>query len=72
MEFAVRQSSSRAFRAPTHRCTTCHETALALERRHVSPEKWGPPVVTEFYECDSCDARYAYSPADDRWRRLAT
>jgi hypothetical protein len=73
MEFAVRQSSPRTLKAPsTRRCAMCHETALLLERRHVSPERWGKAVVTEFYECDCCDTRYAYSPAEDRWRRLTT
>jgi hypothetical protein len=73
MEFAVPQVSFRTLRAPsTRRCTVCHEAALLLERRHVSPERWGKPVVTEFYECDCCDTRYAYSPADERWRRLTT
>jgi len=71
MEFAVRQLSSRPGGAPsTHRCPVCRETALMLERRHVSPERWGEPVVTEFYECDCCDTRYAFSPGDARLRRL--
>ena len=72
MEFAVRQSNaSRGHRAPTpQRCLVCFEHALVLERRHTSPERWGEPVVTEYYECDCCDTRYAYSPRDNRWRRL--
>jgi hypothetical protein len=49
----------------------CHETALVLERRHVSPERLGKAVVTEYYECDCCDTRYTYSPAHNRWRRLS-
>ena len=39
-----------------------------LQRRHVSPARLGEPLVTEYYECDSCDARYKYSPAQDRWQ----
>jgi len=71
MEFAVRQVSARSHRAPSsHRCTVCHEAALVLQRRHVSPERWGEPLVTEFYECDCCDTRYTYSPAEDRWKRM--
>ena len=71
MDFAVRQQSFRTNSTPsTHRCTVCRETALVLERRHVSPERWGTPVVTEFYECDCCDTRYAFSPSESKWRRL--
>lgn len=73
MEFAVRQMSERAHHAPSaQRCTVCCEHALMLQRRHVSPARWGDAVVTEFYECDCCDTRYAFSPADKRWRRLTT
>jgi hypothetical protein len=72
MKFAVRQLTDRAHREPiTHRCGVCHETALVLERRHVSPERLGKAVVTEYYECDCCDTRYTYSPAHNRWRRLS-
>lgn len=71
MEFAVRRVPDRSHRPPTaHRCGVCHQTALVFERRHVSPERWGLPLVTEFYECHCCDTRYTYSPSDDRWRRL--
>jgi hypothetical protein len=71
MEFAIRQKTDRIHRQPSaHRCSVCHEAALVLQRRHVSPERWGTPVVTEFYECDCCDTRYTYSPSDNRWRRL--
>jgi hypothetical protein len=64
MEFAVRQSStSHGLKsASAQRCSVCFERALVLHRRHVSPERWGEPVVTEFYEW--------YSPKDQRWRRL--
>jgi hypothetical protein len=34
----------------------------------VSPPRLGPPLVTEYYECECCDARYQYSPATNRWR----
>lgn len=71
MEFAVRQVSDRSVRAPSaQRCVVCHQSALMLQRSHTSPERWGPPVVTEFYECDCCDTRYAYTPADRQWRRV--
>jgi hypothetical protein len=39
-----------------------------MHRRHVSPPGWGTPVVTEYYDCDYCEARYSYSPADNRWK----
>jgi len=71
MEFAVPQQSFRSHVAPSaHRCRVCRETALIFQRRHVSPERWGEPVVTEFYDCDCCDTRYSYSPASATWRRL--
>jgi hypothetical protein len=41
-----------------------------LQRRHVSPARMGEPLVTEYYECDSCDAQYKYSPAEDRWQAV--
>ena len=72
MEFAVRQPSARARVAPSpHRCPQCRELALMLQRRHVSPARLGEPLVTEFYDCDSCDASYKYSPAEDRWRAIS-
>lgn len=39
-----------------------------MRKRHVSSACWGARTVTEYYDCDYCDARYTYSPADDRWR----
>jgi hypothetical protein len=30
----------------------------------------GTPLVTEFYGCDCCDARYQYTPAENRWRPI--
>ncbi len=71
MDFAIRQSTSRErITASTHRCPQCREQALMLQRRHVSPERLGEPLVTEFYDCDCCDARYKYSPKDDKWREI--
>jgi hypothetical protein len=73
MKFAVPQPLGRARIAPnTHRCPQCREHALMLQRRHVSPARLGEPLVTEYYECDSCDARYKYSPADNSWRPLSS
>jgi hypothetical protein len=42
-----------------------------MKRRHVSAPGWGEQVVTEYYDCDYCDARYSYSPAENRWKLLA-
>ena len=53
-----------------HRCPQCRESALMLQRRHVSPARLGAPLVTEYYECQSCDASYKYSPADGRWQAI--
>ena len=73
MEFAKRQPVARAKVTPSsHKCPQCHQHALMLQRRHVSPDRLGQPLVTEYYECDCCDARYKYSPADDRWRELTS
>jgi hypothetical protein len=73
MEIAVRQSSSPAGpRIPTasHRCPQCHTEALVMNRRHVSPPQWGDPVVTEYYDCDYCEAQFTYSPAQNRWKPI--
>ena len=71
MEFAVRQSAATNRRVTTaHRCPQCRAEALILQRRHVSPARLGPALVTEYYDCDYCDASYQYSPADDRWRPI--
>lgn len=73
MEFAPRQQSFRARVTPSsHRCPQCRENALMLQRRHVSPARLGEPLVTEFYDCDCCDAQFKYSPAIDSWRPLGT
>jgi hypothetical protein len=73
MDFAVRQQSAGTLAsrpATGHRCPQCHEETLVLQRRHVSPAHLGPPLVTEFYDCDYCDSRYQYSPATSRWRPI--
>ena len=49
-------------------CPQCRADALILLRRHVSPERLGPPLVTEYYECECCESQYQYSPATDRWK----
>jgi hypothetical protein len=71
MEFAVRPSAGASATRPTttvHACPQCRVAALVLQRRHVSPPRLGPTLVTEYYDCDCCDARFQYSPADNRWR----
>ena len=72
MEFAARQPGSRTRTTPSHRCPQCREVALMLQCRHVSPARLGEPLITEFYDCDSCDASFKYSPAADTWRILST
>ena len=73
MEIAVRQSGSDISRSvhPSHRCPQCRVDALIMRRRHVSSPGWGEPRLTEYYDCDYCEARYSYSPADRRWKLLA-
>jgi hypothetical protein len=71
MDFAIRHAPDRARGTGTARqCPQCREDALVLHRRHVSPAHLGTPLVTEFYGCDCCDARYQYSPAENRWRPI--
>ena len=72
MEIAVRQSATDARRVThrSHKCPQCRTEALVMHRRHVSPPSWGAPVVTEYYECDYCDAKYSYSPAENRWKPI--
>jgi hypothetical protein len=72
MEIAFGQSSPHRSRAgrDVRKCPQCRTEALVLQRRHVSPPAWGDPVVTEYYNCDYCEASYQYSPADDRWRPI--
>ena len=71
MEFAVRhvipERNSKAGDT-THRCPQCREQALVLDHTHVSPVRLGAPLVTEYYNCDFCDARYQFSPALNRWK----
>ena len=54
-----------------HRCPQCQLEALVLSRRHVSPPSLGAPVVTEYYQCDYCDARFQYSPETNRWKPVS-
>jgi hypothetical protein len=73
MEIAVRQSSHSGESRVTHaghRCPHCRTDALVLNRRHVSGPGWGDPTVTEYYDCDYCEARFSYSPAENRWKLL--
>jgi hypothetical protein len=72
MQIAVRQSSlDRAHAAKdAPKCPQCRTAALVMQRRHVSPPRWGEPVVTEYYDCDYCDASYQFSPADNRWKPI--
>jgi hypothetical protein len=71
MDFVIRHTfeGPRASNVTRH-CPQCHETALVLHRRHVSPASLGTPLVTEYYGCDCCDAKYQYSPATNRWRPI--
>ena len=73
MDFAVRPTVPKrnSVNADVHKCPQCREQALVLQRRHVSPARLGAALVTEYYECDFCDARYQFSPADNRWRPLS-
>ncbi len=52
-------------------CRFCREP-LALERRHTSPKHLGEVLVTETWSCPRCDARFTYSPKDDRWRPVVS
>ena len=71
MEFAVHHTLDRnRLAAGAQRCPQCHEQALVLHRRHVSPPRLGAPLVTEYYDCDFCDARYQFTPAENRWRPI--
>ncbi len=59
MEIGVRHSTSGvpSPTRPTRRCLQCHTDALAMRRRHVSAPGWGESVVTEYYDCESCEAQ---------------
>jgi hypothetical protein len=69
MDFSIRHTFEKQRPAGQARqCPQCRTDALILLRRHVSPARLGPPLVTEYYECECCDSHYQYSPATDRWR----
>ena len=72
MEIAVRQSSlsRHGGTRDSKKCPQCRTEALVLSRRHVSPPRWGAPLVTEYYDCDYCEASYQFSPADNRWKPI--
>jgi hypothetical protein len=72
MEIGVRHSTSdvATMIRPTRRCLECRTEALVMRRRHMSPPGWGEPVITEYYDCDYCEAQYSYSPATRRWKRI--
>ena len=73
MEFAVRHASPTRTAVATiaHRCPQCREQTLVLHRRHVSPMRLGAALVTEYWDCDCCDASYKFSPAENRWRPIS-
>lgn len=71
MHFAIHRSwASPRQGLAAHACPQCRQESLVLTRRHVSPPRFGPALVTEYYDCDCCDAQYQYSPSDDRWRPI--
>lgn len=73
MDVAVRHAARpiRTGARAAHRCPHCRVEALVLYRRHESSPSWGAPLVTEYYDCQFCDAQYQYSPATDRWKPIA-
>ena len=71
MDFAIpRTLEGERATGAARQCPQCRNDALVLQRRHVSPAHLGTPLVTEFYGCDCCDARYQFSPAENRWRPI--
>jgi hypothetical protein len=71
MDFTIRHTFEKVRNVGEARqCPRCRTAALILLRRHVSPARLGPPLVTEYYECDCCDSQYQYSPAEDRWKPI--
>jgi hypothetical protein len=69
MDFSIKHTFDRQRGSGAARlCPQCRSEALVLHRRHVSPERLGTPLVTEYYDCECCDARFQYSPAEDRWK----
>lgn len=72
MDFGVRGDAQRRPSAPAdHPCPQCRQRTLLLKRRHVSPAHLGDPMVTEYYECDFCEANFQYSPAAGRWKPVS-
>ena len=71
MDFTIRHTFEKARNiGEARQCPRCRTAALILLRRHVSPARLGPALVTEYYECDCCDSQYQYSPAEDRWKPI--
>ena len=70
MESGLPRGTAGRSSTGTHRCPQCREEALVLSRRHVSPARLGAALVTEYWECDCCDAHYQFSPAENRWRLM--
>jgi hypothetical protein len=69
MDFTLKHSLEPArVKGEARQCPQCRTDALVLHKRHVSPARLGPPLVTEYYGCECCDARYQYSPAENRWK----
>lgn len=72
MDFAIPRTTERSSIATAaHRCPQCREQALRLHRRHVSPSRLGAPLVTEYWDCDFCDAHYQFTPAENRWKPIS-
>ena len=71
MDFSIRHTFEKTRASGEARqCPQCRTEALILLRRHVSPARLGPPLVTEYYECECCESQYQYSPADNRWKPI--
>ena len=64
VDFSIRHTFEKGpVAGEARQCPQCRAEALVLLRRHVSPPRLGPPLVTEYYECEYCETRYQYSPA---------
>src|SRR5919204_5618149 len=71
MDFSIRHTFEKGRTiGEVRQCPRCRTDALILLRRHVSPPRLGPPVVTEYYECECCESQYQYSPATDKWKPI--
>ena len=71
MDFSIRHTFEKGRAVgEVRRCPQCRTDALILLRRHVSPPRLGPSLVTEYYECECCESQYQYSPATDRWKPI--